>query len=164
LARRLEHEGKLVRLAHGLLAYPKQSRFGPVPPSDAAVLSAFLDGAPFILTGPEYWNPLGLGATAMFAQALVYNTKRSGLFTFGRQRYLLRRVRFPEEPTPEWYAVDLLEHADEAGASLQELGAGLAHRVAEGRFDRQRLLAMARGYGSRQTQAIVAAALRERGA
>ncbi len=159
LARRLEREGRLVRLAHGLLASPTPTAYGPMSPSDQAVLTAFLDGAPFILTGPEYWNPLGLGSTAMFPAALVYNTKRSGLFTFGRQRYRLRRVRFPPRPTPEWYVIDLIEHADEAGVDVQEIERALAYRMAEAQFDAARLSAMAREYGSRATQALVERAL-----
>ena len=45
-------------------------------------MRAFLDGGPFVFTGPERWNALGLGTTAMFAVPL-YITKRDGTFAFG---------------------------------------------------------------------------------
>lgn len=159
LARRLVEEGHLKPLAHGLFAYPKQSRFGAVPPSDEEIMRAFLEGAPFVLTGPDEWNALGLGTSATFAARLVYNTKRSGEFTFGRRRFLLRRVAFPKRRSPEWFVVDLLQHAEQAAADHDELTAALADAVRRGRFDPARLHTMAKEYGSRDTQARVASAL-----
>ena len=82
-------------LAHGLFAQLRRGRFGPVPPSDDEVMRAFLDGGPFVFTGPDRWNALGLGTTSLFAAPLVYNTKRSGTFDLGGRRYVLRRVAFP---------------------------------------------------------------------
>ena len=83
LAKRLVREGRLVELAHGLFAHPRKGRFGVVPPSDEEVMRAFLDGGRFVFTGPDRWNALGLGTTALFATPLVYNTKRSGTFKLG---------------------------------------------------------------------------------
>jgi hypothetical protein len=90
--------GELVPLAHGLFAHPKRGRFGTVPPSDDGIMRAFLDDTPFVLTGPDKWNALGLGTTALFAEPLVYNTKRSGRFVLGCRAFQLRRVAFPETP------------------------------------------------------------------
>jgi hypothetical protein len=160
LARRLVDEGVLMPLAQGLFAHPRQSRFGPVPPSDEAIMRAFLDGGPFVFTGPERWNALGLGTTAAFALPLVYNTKRSGTFAFGNRRFVLRRVAFPEHPPAEWFVIDLLEHAEQAAASPAEVAQALANAVARGRFDRERLRELARRYGSRATQALVDCAVR----
>ena len=117
----------------GLFAVPRLSRFGTVPPDLQAVLTAFLEGAPFVLTGPPGWNSLGLGSTAMWAHSLVYNTKRTGDFMLGNQPVRFRRVRFPEQPTPEWFAVDLLESLSTAGLSLEPLrnsGRGLSRLCA----------------------------------
>ena len=158
LAKRLVEEGVLVPLAHGLFARPKPSKFGPVPPLDEEIMRAFLDDAPFVFTGPERWNALGLGTTAVSAVPLVYNTKRSGTFTFGNRRFVLRRVAFPHDPPPEWFIIDLLEHTDQAATSPTELAPVLAHALARGRFDADRLGDMARRYGSRATVAIVEAA------
>lgn len=159
LVGRLVRDGQLEPLAHGLFVHPKRGRFGAVPPTDEEVMRAFLDGAPFVFTGPERWNALGLGTSATFAAQLVYNTKRSGEFTLGRRRYLLRRVAFPKNPPPEWYVVDLFQHAEQAAASRSDLTGALARAVGSGRFDRGHLCEMARRYGSRDTQARIAAAL-----
>jgi hypothetical protein len=155
LAKRLVREGKLVPLAHGLFTHPKRSRFGAVPASDQELMRAFLGGTSFVFTGSEHWNALGLGTTGLFAAPLVYNTKRSGTFDFGGRKFVLRRVAFPENPPPEWYVIDLLEHADQAGASRRELSASLAQALARGTFSRDRLLEMAKLYATKATQALV---------
>lgn len=159
LAQRLVRDGQLVQLAHGLYAAPRRSRFGEVPPTDEALLRAFLDGEPFVFTGPERWNALGLGTTAVFATPLVYNTKRSGRFTFGDRKFLLRRVAFPETPSPEWFVVDLFENAEQAAAGREELRDALVAALRAGKFDRDQLASMATRYGSRRTQALIKAAL-----
>lgn len=159
LARRLVDEGAPVPLARGLFAHLRPSRFGPVPPRDGEIMRAFLDGAPFVLTGPERWNALGLGTTAGFAVPLVYNTKRSGTFTFGNRRFVLRRVALPENPPPEWFVVDLFEHADQAAPSPTDLALALERALAHGRFVRDRLLELARRHGSHATRSLIAGAL-----
>jgi hypothetical protein len=159
LARRLVDDGQLVPLAHGLFACPKRSRFGVVPPTEQEIMRGFLEDAPFVFTGPERWNALGLGTTAQFATPLVYNTKRSGLFKLGNRHFLLRRVAFPT-PTPvEWFVVDLLEHAGEAAASAADIAQALTRRLSDGAFDAQTLRSMARAYGTRATAALVEDAL-----
>lgn len=159
LAQRLVREGQLLQLAHGMFTAPKRSRFGVVPPTDEALMRAFLTGGRFVFTGPERWNALGLGTTAVFALPLIYNTKRSGQFKFGGREFLLRRVAFPEEPTPEWFVVDLFENADRAAASLGELTASLTAALRTRRFNRGRLLEMAHRFGSRRTLQLVRRAL-----
>jgi hypothetical protein len=159
LAKRLVREGQLVPLAHGLFVHPRRGRFGDVPPTDEQVMRAFLDGGRFVFTGPERWNALGLGTTAMFAAPLVYNTKRSGTFELGGRRYVLRRVAFPDRPTPEWFVVDLFENAKSAGADPKGLASALRRAVAAGAFDGKRLRDLALRYGTRRTRAFVESAL-----
>ena len=161
LARRLMREGKLQQAAHGLFYAPVQSRFGQAPPPEDEILRGFLDGSPFVITGPPKWNTLGLGATAMFAATLAYNQKRTGEFNFDGRRFLLRRVYFPENPSPEWFVVDLLQHHDMAGVSLTELRARLIVALRGGRWDRDRLRVMAERYGTKATLALVEQCLRE---
>jgi hypothetical protein len=152
-------EGELVPLAHGLFAHPKKGRFGVVPPDDHELLRAFLDDTPFVVTGPDRWNALGLGSTAVYAMPLVYNTKRSGVFELGGRKFKLRRVSFPEAPPAEWYVVDLLEHADQAGAARSDLARALGRALASHRFDRARLQAMADRYATKATQAVLKSAM-----
>ena len=159
LAKRLVKSGELVPLAHGLFAHPKRGRFGTVPPADDEIMRAFLDNTPFVLTGPDRWNALGLGTTAVFAEPLVYNQKRSGRFVLGGRVFQLRRVAFPEAPPPEWYVVDLLEHADQAGAARSDLVNALVRALAAGRFDRDRLRTMAVRYATRATRALLDSAM-----
>ncbi|MCB9681863.1 MAG: hypothetical protein H6733_10360 [Alphaproteobacteria bacterium] len=148
LAQKLADQGLVRRLGHGLLYAPRTSRFGEVPPSDEALLDAFLDGSPYVVTGPERWNALGLGSTSLFARPLVYNTKRTGTFELGGRTFELRRVAFPTDPPPEWFVVDLLRHADAAGVDRDELVDRLCRRVRAGRFDTDRLFDMAARFGT----------------
>lgn len=156
LAARLVREGELVRLRHGLFAAPQHSRFGSVPPSDEALLEAFLDGSRWLVTGPPRWNALGLGATAVFAMPLVYNTRRSGVFDLGDRRFQLSRTRFPERPAPEWFVIDLMSNASRAGVTLQQLTESLKRAVSAGRFDVHTLREMAEQYATREIQDRVA--------
>jgi hypothetical protein len=159
LAKRLVREGQLVELAHGLFAHPRKGRFGVVPPADEEVMRAFLDGGRFVFTGPERWNALGLGTTALFATPLVYNTKRSGTFELGGRKYQLRRVAFPTRPTLEWFVVDLFENAARAGADPEALAEALLRAVGAGAFDAGRLREMGARYGTRRTQSLLQRAL-----
>jgi hypothetical protein len=161
LVRRLVAEGRLREAAHGLYYAPIETKFGPAPASDEELLRTFLGGKPFLITGPPLWNALGLGSTSMFAAKLVYNTRRTGEFMLDGRRFLLRRVYFPDTPTPEWYIVDLLQHHEMAGAALSELREGLVATLRAKRWDRARLLALAETYGSNATLGLVEAALSE---
>ncbi len=132
-----------------------------MPPPNAEVVRAFLHGGPFVFTGPEGWNALGLGTTAVFTVLVVYDTKRSGTFLLGNRRIVFRRVAFPENPPVEWFVIDLFEHADQAAAAPSDLAFVLGRAVARGRFDAGRLMDLAHRHGSRATQALVAGAVEE---
>jgi hypothetical protein len=141
LAARLVREGRLREAAHGLYYAPMPTRFGSAPASDSELLRAFLNDTPFLITGPPRWNALDLGATAMFAGTLVYNTERTGEFELDGRRFLLRRVRFPPSPSPEWFVVDLFQHHAMAGVALTTLEEGLTRTLRAGRWDESRLRA-----------------------
>lgn len=158
-AKQLVEKGVLVQVAHGLFAYPKRSKFGLVPPGDDALMRAFLEESPFVFTGPERWNALRLGTTAVFAVTLVYNTKRSGLIELGDRRFELRRVAFPLAPSQEWFVVDLFENAERAGTSRVELTEALTRALSRNAFDREGLMAMAQRYGTRATRLRISSAL-----
>ena len=155
LAARLVERGALRRLGHGLYMRPRASSFGDVPPADEDLLRAFLGDAPFVITGPPAWNALGLGATALHADTLVYNTKRSGTFTLGGRTFRLRRVAFPENPPAEWFVVDLLKHAGEAGVSREELVQAVERALSAARLDTDRVRLMAERYARRSVRVLL---------
>jgi hypothetical protein len=155
LAQRLVREGALQRISRGLYYAPVASRFGPVPAPDEVILRAVLGGDPFLISGPPRWNALGLGSTAMFATTLVYNSRRSGEIVLGGRRFLLRRTRFPKHPSPEWFVVDLIGHADMVGVGLSELQPRLVGALRAGRWNMRRLRALAKAYGTRTSIALV---------
>jgi hypothetical protein len=152
-------QGLLVQLSHGLFVHPKRGRFGPVPPSDDEVMRRFLSEDQFVFTGPDRWNALGLGSTALFAAPLVYNRKRSGTFQFGGKRFMLRRVAFPAPAEPEWFVIDLFENAQAAGVQRADLIGGLRRALDEKRFDVGRLHDMAARFATRATRSALDAAL-----
>ncbi|HYN40775.1 MAG TPA: hypothetical protein VE129_03285 [Thermoanaerobaculia bacterium] len=158
--KRLERLGLLRRLSHGLYVHPRMSRFGLVPPGDDALMRRFLDDTPFVFTGSEAWNALGLGTTAVLSAPRVYNTKRSGRFVLGGRPFDLYRIAFPEHPPREWFVVDLFSHSDMVGASQDDLGTALELQVRRGVFDSERLRAMAARYATKAIQSGIEHALR----
>jgi hypothetical protein len=147
--RRYLEAGQLRLLRKGLYLCPRESRFGALPASDAELVRGFLEGAPHVFTGPERWNALGLGSTAMFARRLVYNQKRTGSFEFGGKKFVLKRIKFPETAPVEWFVVDLLENAEQAGVDRNDIATRLTRALIEGRFDRTTLAKMAGEYGTK---------------
>ncbi len=158
---RLVSEGRLERLAFGLYHCPRSGRFGPRPPDDEALLSAFLGGRDYVLSGPAFWNALRLGPTGLAATPLVYNSVRSGVLRVGRRTFEFRRVRFPKSPTPEWYAVDLLNHAQEAGASALDLVEPLAGALASSSLNRSAFFSALDEFGTRTTKNLLRERFRE---
>ena len=111
--------------------------------------------APFVVTGPPAWNALGLGATALHADTLVYDTKRSGTFHLGGRTFRLRRVAFPENPPAEWFVVDLLQHAGEAAVSRQAVVEAVERSLDAGNLDANRLRAVAERYAHKSVRTLL---------
>lgn len=154
-AKRWVDQGLCTRLRPGLYVVPERTRFGSAPPDRRDLLRAFLEGDDFIITGPPVWNALGLGSTQMFAHPLVYNRKRSGLFNLGGRTFDLRRVRYPDHPSLEWFVVDFLENLASVCLDRSETTKFLNERVTEGGFDPDALVTMAAQYGTKATQFLV---------
>jgi hypothetical protein len=91
----------------------------------------------------------------MFASTLVYNTLRTGDFTLAGRTFVLRRVYFPEAPTPEWFVVYQLKHHDMAGVALSELRTNLVATLRLGRWDVERLREMTATYGTKAIAALI---------
>ena len=158
-AQRLVREGELTYLAKGLYYRPRQSRFGKVPPEHEELLRAFLHNNRFLITGPDIWTELGLGATAIFPHILVYNTRRSGYFNLGGHAYYLRRIPFPANPPVEWFVVDLIEHYDMAGVSLETIEENLKKALRANRFNKELLHHMGTRFGKKSTRSLIGQAI-----
>jgi len=159
MAKRLVAEGRLKPLAHGLFVHPETSRFGEVPPTKEELMRGYLNRRPFVFTGPEQWNALGLGSTAMFAKQVVYNGVRSGEVQLGGRHFILRRVAFPENPPPEYFAVDLIKNHKRAGVPLEAIRSKLANAVAEGRLRPSVLKRQAKQFGTKTSLECVEEAI-----
>jgi hypothetical protein len=106
--------GTLKKLAQGLYYAPKQSSFGPLPPTDEQVVQGFLRDKDFLVFSPSSYNTVGLGTTQLYNSTLVYNHKRHGVFKLGNRQFHFRvKPRFPKKLTSEFLYVDLLNNLEE---------------------------------------------------
>jgi hypothetical protein len=106
--------GTLKKLAQGLYYAPKQSSFGPLPPTDEQVVQGFLRDKDFLVFSLSSYNTVGLGTTQLYNSTLVYNHKRHGVFKLGNRQFHFRvKPRFPKKLTPEFLYVDLLNNLEE---------------------------------------------------
>ena len=110
----LVSKGTLKKLAPGLYYAPKQSNFGPLPPTDEQVVQGFLRDKDFLVFSPSSYNTVGLGTTQLYNSTLVYNHKRHGVFKLGNRQFHFRvKPRFPKKLTPEFLYIDLLNNLEE---------------------------------------------------
>ena len=143
--------GTLKKLAQGLYYAPKQSSFGPLPPTDEQVVQGFLRDKDFLVFSPSSYNTVGLGTTQLYSSTLVYNHKRHGVFKLGNRQFHFRvKPRFPKKLTPEFLYVDLLNN-------LEELAEDRDSVLSEARtkylsFNQSLLLKTLDNYGSMATR------------
>jgi len=149
--RELVSAGKLKKLAQGLYHAPKQSSFGPLPPSDEEVVESFLRDKDFLMFSPSTYNAVGLGTTQLYNSTLVYNHKRHGVFRLGNREFDFRvKPRFPKKLTPEFLYIDLLNNLEELAEDRDEV-----LRQARGKlssFDSDRLQRAADNFGNVATR------------
>ena len=106
--------GMLKKLAQGLYYAPKQSNFGPLPPTDEQVMRGLLRDKFFLVFSPSSFNTVGLGTTQLYNSTLVYNHKRHGVFRLGNREFNFRvKPRFPKKLSSEFLYVDLLNNLEE---------------------------------------------------
>lgn len=118
----LQKEKSLFKLSGGLYYYPKESPFGPVPPSDYELVKAFLKDDRFLLTTPNAYNSLGVGTTQLYNETVVYNHKRHGIFKLGMRsfRFVLRH-HFPSDLCDEFLLVDLVDHINQLAENRERV-------------------------------------------
>jgi len=144
--KQLLHDGTLVKLSQGLYYYPKKTAFGDAPPNEKALIRAFLRDDRFLITSPNVYNALGIGATQLYNQTVVYNHKRHGQFALGKRTFDFRKKPFfPLEPSQEFLLVDLVNNlarvAEDRAALLDEVEKKATS------FDQAALAEAVRAYG-----------------
>ncbi len=114
--------GELVKLSSGLYLHPKKTVFGKAPADDASLVAAFLKDKRFLITTPNAYNALGVGATQLYNETVVYNHKRHGHFKLGGRNFEFRRKpSFPKKMTEEFLLVDLMNNLDQLAEDEQSL-------------------------------------------
>lgn len=149
--KQLQEERILIRLSGGLYYCPKKTAFGEAPADDHVLVRAFLKDNRFLLSSPNAYNALGVGATQLYNETVVYNHKRHGRFTLGGRPFEFRvRPHFPSFLTQEFLLVDLVNNLDR----LAEEGAKILTRVKKraATMDREALLEAIRNYGGSRTK------------
>lgn len=122
--KQLVDNGDLVKLSAGLYLRPKKTVFGKAPADDTILVSAFLKDKRFLITSPNAYNALGVGATQLYNETVVYNHKRHGHFKLGGRSFEFRcKPHFPRRMTEEFLLVDLMNnlyHVAEDQQAVQE--------------------------------------------
>ncbi|MEM7535435.1 MAG: DUF6088 family protein, partial [Chloroflexota bacterium] len=115
-------DGTLVKLSQGLYYYPKKTAFGFAPPDEQMLIRAFLNDDRFLITSPNMYNALGIGATQLYNQTIVYNHKRHGLLSLGNRTFDFRKkTSFPRELSREFALVDLVNNIDRLAEDRTDL-------------------------------------------
>ncbi len=142
----LVEDGTLVKLSQGLYYCPKKTAFGDAPPDEKALVRAFLRDDRFLITSPNVYNALGIGATQLYNQTVVYNHKRHGKLTLGKRTFDFRKKPFfPLEPSREFLLVDLVNHVEHVAEDRATLLAEVEKKVPA--FERSALADAVRKYG-----------------
>lgn len=144
--RKLLDTGELTKLSGGVYMRPKTTSFGRAPASDRDLVKAFLKDKRFLLLTPNAYNALGVGATQLYNETIVYNRKRHGRFKLGSRVYVFRmKPEFPTIATKEFLLVDLVNNlkrlAEDETQVLERVGA-----VAR-KLDQEALRQAAEDYG-----------------
>jgi len=109
--RKLLDAGELSKLSGGVYMRPKTTSFGRAPASDRDLVEAFLRDKRSLLLTPNAYNALGVGATQLYNETVVYNRKRHGRFRLGNRVYDFRmKPEFPAAATREFLLVDLVNN------------------------------------------------------
>lgn len=149
--RELVSMGKLQKLAQGLYHAPKQSNFGPLPPTDDQVVKGFLRDKEFLVFSPSSYNAVGLGTTQLYNRTLVYNHKRHGVFRLGNRQFDFRvKPRFPKKLSREFLYVDLLNNLEELAEDRDVVLSQARSKLPS--FDMDRLQEAIESYGNMVTR------------
>lgn len=119
---KLQEDKTLVKISGGLYLCPKDTVFGGAPPDDRALAEKFLKDKRFLLMTPNVYNSLGVGATQLYNETVVYNHKRHGRFKIGNRYYqFIIKHFFPSELTDEFLLVDLVDNLSKLAENRENL-------------------------------------------
>ncbi len=117
----LVSSGRVLKVGPGLYCRPESSEFGPVPPSDKALVAAFLKEDRFLLISPADFNSLGLGLTQLYPYTVVLNRKRYGEFVLSGRRYrFVRPLEVPQKLTKEVLFMELLARRNKLSETVSD--------------------------------------------
>ncbi|HET6252977.1 MAG TPA: DUF6088 family protein [Puia sp.] len=151
----LQNDGALQKVAAGMYYYPKQSSFGPTPPTDHTLIHSYLKDDRFLVTSPNDYNKLGVGTTQLYNKVIVSNLKRSGDVKLGKRVYTFHRTPyFPDKVTPEFLLVDLVNRLDEVAEDTTAVLQRVAKKTKE--LPSSPLGEAVRLYGTLQTKKFFA--------
>jgi hypothetical protein len=120
-----------------------------------AVVCILGKGEKFRFGGPRYWNQTFLGQTCLSVNYyLVYNDKIEGPFSKEGHHFYFIKESFPENPTKEFWIVDLFNNHDFAWIDLETLTSNLELRIKKGEVDLHNLMSVASQYATEQTSQI----------
>ena len=147
----LVESGTLQKLAGGLYYCPRQTSFGEVPPDDEKLVRAFLKDDHFYITSLNAYNSLGVGASQLYNERLVYNHKRDGRYMLnGRHFYFIKRPRFPKKSSVEFLLVDLMNNLHFLAEDKETLRKNVEKKALA--MDEKRLMQAASRYGGARTK------------
>lgn len=152
----------LKKLSGGLYYYPKKTTFGEAPPKEQALVEAFLKDSRFLLLNPDVYNSLGVGATQLYSETIVYNHKRHGVMQLGKRMYrFVRKHHFPEKLTEAFLLVDLINNLKNLAEDSDEILENVATKVTG--MNKKELVAATLEYGGVSARKLFAELLGDRG-
>ena len=156
----LLESGALTKLSHGLYLCPKKTAFGNAPAEDKKLVKSFLKDHRFLLTSPNAYNALGVGATQLYNEMVVYNHKRHGRFKLGGRFFVFCvKPHFPKALSKEFLLVDLVNNLDRLAENTETLLDRVKRKAAI--MNTQKLSRMVQEYGNLRTRKFFDTPLKE---
>lgn len=151
--RELVAEGRLVKVSGGLYRTPKKTRFGEAPADPEKLVERFLKDDRFLMVSPNAYNALGVGATQLYNETMVYNAKRHGRFEMDGRWFDFRlKPYFPGKASEEFLLVDLVDNLDRLAEDQEVLLNGVMARAAA--MNKKVLEKTVRDFGGRRAKRV----------
>ena len=154
----LTKDGTLQKLSQGVYYFPKESAFGKTPPKEEDLVRTFLKDDRFLLTSPNAYNSLGVGATQLYNKRVVYNHKRHGEFKLGNRKFDFQiKHHFPEKLTEEFLLVDMVNNLDKVAEDQDSLLKNIMSKAFS--MNRKKLQQSLTAYGNERAKKMLSSIL-----